>query len=148
MTDTSPTDRIAVPWHLWVVGFVSLLWNGMGVADYTLTQIRFDPYLASFTEDQLAFFYGFPGWIVANWAVGVWSALAGSVLLLLRSKWTVWVWALSLAALLIGSVYWYGFTNAYEVTGPWAAIFNGVLVIVAALLFFYAQGLAKKGVLR
>ena len=148
MTDTSPASQRTVPWHLWVIGGLSLLWNAMGAADYTLTQMKFEPYMAGFTEEQLDFFYGFPTWVVANWAIGVWSALAGSVLLLLRSKWAVWAWVLSLAALLIGTVYWYGFSNAYAVTGLGPAIFNGVLIVVAVLLLLYARTMAARGVLR
>jgi hypothetical protein len=38
-----------------------------------------------------------PAWMTGVWAIGVWGALAGSVLLLLRSKWAVHVFAASLA---------------------------------------------------
>ncbi|WP_233355904.1 hypothetical protein [Henriciella aquimarina] len=149
MTDTMPeADGRRTPWHLWVVGVVSLLWNAMGAADYVLTQMRFEPYMSGFSEAQLAFFYGFPTWAVVNWALGVWSAVAGSILLLVRLKWAFWAFLVSLAALIVGTIYWYGFTDAYAVTGMGAAIFNGVLVIVALLLAVYARMMAKAGVLR
>ena len=145
-TDMAPERR--TPWHVWVVGVVSLLWNSMGAADYIMTQMRFEPYMSGFSEAQLAFFYSFPSWAVANWAIGVFSAVIGSILLLMRSRWAVIAFALSLLSLLIGTIYWYGFTEAYEVTGMGAAIFNGVLVLVAILLLLYARALKKGGVLR
>ncbi|WP_300379316.1 hypothetical protein [Henriciella sp.] len=147
MTDTASEAHRRTPWHLWVVGVVSLLWNGMGVADFTMTQIHFEPYMSGFTEEQLAFFYSFPDWAVINWAIGVFGALAGSILLLLKLKWAEPAFALSLLALLVGTVYWYGFTDAYAVTGMGAAIFNGVLVVVAILLLLYARALSRSGVL-
>jgi hypothetical protein len=39
MATAAPTKT---PWHLWVVGILSLLWNAFGGYDYTMTQLR-DP---------------------------------------------------------------------------------------------------------
>jgi hypothetical protein len=33
MTDMT----VKTPWHLWAVGAVSLLWNGLGGYDYTMS---------------------------------------------------------------------------------------------------------------
>ena len=74
------------PWHLWVIGVVTLLWNAGGAFDYLMTETRAQWYLDQFTPEQLDYFYGFPPWVVASWAVGVWFAVLGSVLLLVRSR--------------------------------------------------------------
>ena len=80
------TDRTnGTPRHLWIVGALSLLWNCIGAADYTMTQTRNSAWLQGITAEQLAYLHDFPTWAVSAWALGVWGALAGSILLLLRS---------------------------------------------------------------
>ena len=55
--------------HLWIVGTVTLLWNVVGAFDYVLTETRNESYMGAFTPEQLEFFYGFPTWVVAFWAI-------------------------------------------------------------------------------
>ena len=72
------TEQTAkTPWHLWVVGLFGLLWSAMGAMDYFMTQTRNAEYMAHFTPEQLEFFYGFPSWVVATWAVAVWGGVFG-----------------------------------------------------------------------
>ncbi|NNE87364.1 MAG: hypothetical protein HKN27_04750, partial [Silicimonas sp.] len=59
------------PWHLWVVGILTLVWNGFGAADYVMTQMDYAPYMAQFTEVERAYFAGFPTWVQATWALAV-----------------------------------------------------------------------------
>ena len=73
---------VKAPRHLWVVGIVAVLWNAIGVFDYSATQLRIESYMSQFTAEQLAYFYGFPAWAVAAWAIAVWSSLLGSLALL------------------------------------------------------------------
>ena len=75
-------NKAKAPLHLSIIGIVSLLWNSMGAFDYTATQLRLEFYMSNFSEEQLAYFYGFPAWAKAFWAVGVWCSLLGSLFLL------------------------------------------------------------------
>ena len=81
-------QAIKTPWHLWVVGIATLLFNAIGCYSYTITQTGSLADLGM-TSDQIAYFDGFPAWADAAWALGVWGAFSGSVLLLLRRKWAV-----------------------------------------------------------
>ena len=82
----TPISVGRTPWHLWAVGLLSLAWNAIGGIDYTMTQTHNAAYLAAATPAQIAWFAGFPAWEVAAWALGVWGASAGSLLLLARSR--------------------------------------------------------------
>jgi len=143
-----PVERSRAPWHLWVVGVVSLLWNAIGAFDYLATQLRLDFYMSQFSEEDLAYFYGFPAWAVATWAFGVWGSFFGSIALLLRKTWAVWLFGISLAGLVVNTVYTFGMSEGMEVMGTGGAIFMGVIWIIAILLFVYARAQAKTGVLR
>ncbi len=138
------------PWHLWVIGLVSLFWNAMGALDYTMTQTRNAAYMGQFTPEQLDYFYGYPSWAVAGWAVGVWLALAGSLLLLLRNASSLWAFILSFAGIVVASVYSFGLAELRmtDVVGSEALIFTAAIILFALFLIWYARRMKIAGVLR
>lgn len=145
---SATTGRARTPVHLWIVGTLALLWNAMGAFDYLATQLKLDFYMSQFSEEQLAYFYGFPAWAVAGWAFGVWGALAGAVGLLLRRRWAVWAFAVSLAGLAVSSIYTLVLSNGAEVMGSEGAVFSAIIWAVAIFLLVYARALAKRSVMR
>jgi len=136
------------PRHLWIVGILALLWNAIGAFDYTATQLRVESYMSQFTPQQLEYFYAFPAWAIAAWAVAVWSSLLGSLALLLRKTWAVWLFGIAIAGMLVTALYNFVLTNGLDVMGPGAGIFTIVIWVIAFGLFFYARAMAKRGVLR
>ena len=144
-----PRGRSRAPIHLWIVGVLALLWTAMGCVDYLATQTRWEPYMnmGDFTEEQLAYFYGFPSWVVAAWAIAVWGGLLASIALLLRKSWAVWLFALSLLGLAGSTVYNFGLSEGAAIMGTTGTIFTVVIWIVSIFLLWYARDQAKKGVL-
>ena len=136
------------PRHFWIVSVLSLLWNAMGAFDYSATQLRLDWYMSAFTPEQLEYFYSFPAWAVACWAIGVWGALLGSIALLLRRRWAVWAFGASILGMVFTSVYNFGLTDGIRLMGPGAIAFTAVIWAVGLFLFFYARAMAKRAVLR
>ena len=145
MTASATTTR--TPTHLWIVGILSLLWNAMGAFDYLATNLKLESYMSQFTPEQLEYFYGFPAWLTAAWALGVWGAFVGSIGLLLRKSWSFWSFAVSLAGLVISSIYSFGLSKGLEIIGAGAAIFTGVIWIVAIFLVIYSRRQTQSGVL-
>lgn len=145
---TGGTTHPRTPTHLWIVGILSLLWNAMGAFDYLATQLKLDFYMSQFTEQQLTYFYGFPAWAVAGWAFGVWGAIAGSVGLLLRKRWALWAFLVSLAGMVISSIYTFGMTSGADMMSTGEMVFSAVIWLVGILLAVYAWRQAKAGVLR
>ena len=137
------------PWHLWLIGVLSLLWNGFAAADYAMTQYRFEPYLSQFTEEQLIYFQSFPEWVQATWALAVWLSVAGSVLLLAKSRFSGAAFGLALIFMAATFVHNFGLaeTTMAEIMGPEAFYFTGAIVIVAVLLWLYARAMRRRGVL-
>lgn len=141
-------ERPATPWHLWIIAILALLWNAFGAYDYLMTQTRNEAYMSAFSPEQLEYFYNFPAWMEAFWAIGVWSAFLGAVLLVLRSRFAFHAFVLGLVGLAGSSV--------YQVTNPApAGVMDGVglvltIVIWASqiLLAIYAFAMTRKGVLR
>ena len=142
----SGTQATATPRHLWIVGIVALLWNLFGAFDYIMTETQNEAYMSQYTPEQLEYFYSFPAWLVAFWAIAVWGAVLGSVLLLLRKKLAVMAFLVSFVCMVVTSVYNI-FTGGRDVVGGAEIIFSVVIFLVALALIFYARSMAKKGVL-
>lgn len=140
------------PAHLWIVGGLALLWNGFGCLDYVMSRMRNVDYLKSMMPDvdpqaMLDWVDAFPIWASFGWGLGVWLGLAGSVLLLMRSRHAVWAYGLSF----VGAVLGLGYQLANpmpQIEGFMATGMPIVIIAAAAALFVYARSLHKKGVLR
>lgn len=140
---------VKAPAHLWIVGGLSALWNAFGAYDYLMTQTANEAYLAQFTAEQRVYFETFPALMDAAWACGVWGALLGSLLLLMRSRHAVLAFGLSLAGLAVSTVYQYALSATPDglMTGGMIAL-NVAIWIVAIALFVYAWKMRARGVLR
>ncbi|HEV2746475.1 MAG TPA: hypothetical protein VGW34_04160 [Allosphingosinicella sp.] len=137
------------PLHLWIVGVLATLWNGFGAFDYLMTQTRNEAYLANFTDPQRIYFDSFPIWMEAMWALGVWGGLAGSLLLLARSRHAVTAFIVSLAGLAASTFYQYVLSSPPEEMTSGAMVALNLAIWAAAIgLFLYAHRMRARGVLR
>lgn len=143
----SDASRAPTPVHLWIVGILSLIWNAFGVFDYSATQLRLEFYVSQFTQEQLNYFFSAPAWMDGAWATGVWGAFLGSLALLLRKSWAVWLFGLSLLGLLVSTVYNFGMSEGAEIMGTVGIVLTVVVWVIAIFLFLYARAQSKRNVL-
>jgi hypothetical protein len=143
------TAQARTPVHLWIVGILALCWNAFGCLDYTMTNLKNPSWLAKMSADQITYMNSLPGWLTGFWAIGVWGGLAGSILLLMRSRHAVWAFALSFVGAIVGMGY-----QMFAVTMP-ASMKQGmmgmipwVIIGIAAFLLWYAWSAEKRDVLR
>ena len=140
------------PWHLWLVGVLSLLWNGIGAWDFIQTTTRGEAYMRAmgFGDDMIAYYNAMPTWMYGPWVLGVWGAVIGSILLLARRRWAVVAFALSFLGALISLIYGKLINPPPAPTPEMAAMawMPYVILLIAAFLLWYAWALAKRGVLR
>ena len=143
------------PVHVWIVGILSLLWGCFGAYDYLMTKMRSTDYIASVMPGvdpnaALAWIEDMPFYVQFGWGLGVWMGLLGSILLLMRSRWAVWSFGLSL----VGAVVSLGYQIALAPPMPGGAesavmkVVPFVIIAVCIALFLYARAQAAKGVLR
>lgn len=142
---TIAEERVRAPAHLWIVGAVTLPFNAMGIVSYLTTKFGMLAEMG-LTPDQIAFMESYPAWISAFWALGVWGAFAGSVLLLARSRWAV-------PAMLAATIGLVGTTLGNHAVldvppGMQAPALDVVIWGVTLFLLVYARRMARAGVLR
>ena len=98
------------PVHLWIVGILSLLWSCFGAYDYVMSHMRDTHYIASAMPGvdptaALAWMDAFPIYAKVGWALGVWGGLLGAILLLIRSRYALWAFALSMIGIVLSIGY-------------------------------------------
>lgn len=142
---TLGTSQKAAPWHLWLVGVLTLLFNAMGILSYTTTKLEMLAEMGM-TPEQIAFMNSYPAWASALWALGVWGAFAGSVLLLLRSRFAVPAMLVAFLGLIGTTIYNYGMA---EVPASMEApVLDVAIWAVTLFLLVYARTMRAAGVLR
>jgi hypothetical protein len=147
-TDAQALEPARTDWKFWLIGVVALLWNAMGAFDYVMTQTKNADYMSHFTPEQLDYFYAFPAWMVAAWAIAVWGGMLGAVLLLLRKRLAEHVFLASFVAAVLTAIYSYALSEGAEIfDGVASHVFNVLILAVALALYLYARTLARRGVL-
>ncbi|MBA4807477.1 hypothetical protein [Brevundimonas sp.] len=144
-------ETVKTPWHLWLVGVLSLLWNGFGAFDFIQTTTRGEAYMREmgFGPEMIAYYNAMPSWMYGPWILGVWGAVIGSILLLVRSRWAVTAFAASLLGAAVSLIY-SKLIDPPPVSPEMAAmaVMPWVILLIAAFLAWYAWFMAKRGVLR
>lgn len=144
------TTRAARPVHLWIVGLGALLWNSFGAFDFTMTNLRGAEYLQAMNmpPEMMRLIDAFPVWATVAWACGVWGAMLGAALLLLRSRYAVHAFALSLAGLAVSSAYQATLDMPESMRNAGMLMMNVVIWAGALFFLWYAVRMRKAGVLR
>ena len=144
-------DGTKTPWHIWLVGVVSLLWNAFGAYDFIMSTTQGEAYwrASGMTQPMIDYYNAMPTWMYGPWIVGVWGAVIGSILLLMRNKLAVPAFALSMIGAAISLIY--GKVNPMPELPPAMAAMAympWVILVIAILLAWYAWTMGKRGVLR
>ena len=142
------------PAHLWIVGALATLWNSFGCYDYLMTRMRNTDYIKSAMPGvdpnaALAWVDAMPIYAQIGWGLGVWGGLLGVVLLLMRSRYAVWAFAVSMVGIVLSLGY------QIVVAPPLAGADTGinkiipyVVIAMGFALLVYANAMLKKAVLR
>ncbi|MHA6334337.1 hypothetical protein ACXYL9_11710 [Qipengyuania sp. CAU 1752] len=147
--------RPRAPWHLWVAGIFGVLWFAGGAWDYVQTQLRNEDYLGEMAESVgtdlqviLDYYDAFPAWVDAMWALSVWAAVAGALLLLARSRFAYHAMIVSMIGLVGSTIYTYTTEMPEALNSPFTVIFSIVIWATIILFAFYARQMTAAGVLR
>ncbi len=149
MATSAPAER--APLGFWIVAGVSLLWNGFGATDYTMSRMGNRVWLAASGADpdaMLAYIDSFPMIADVAWALGVWGSFIGTLLLLARSRHAV----LSFMVSLVGAVVSLGYQMTTAAPAGRDTAMNKaipfVIIGIVAFLWWYSRRAQAQGILR
>lgn len=135
------TNGTKAPTIYWVVAVVGLLWNCIGAYMYIQARLNPDVALAAAPQEIRDYVANMPLWANIGYGLGVWGSVAGSVLMLLRSRHAPTAFLVSLVGALVSYL---GQLQAgvLGVAEP-AVILAGIL-----LLWWYSRRAAAQGILK
>jgi hypothetical protein len=137
-----------VPRWYWIVAILALLWEAAGCYAY-LTQISMDAAdLARQPPAQAELWRTMPVWVKAVYAIAVWVGASGAIGLLMRQRWAREAFAVSLLAVVVQFGWVYLATPALSSLGLASAGFPALIILVAAVLFWFAGWAIRRGWLR
>jgi len=153
--DQAAIGRPGTPWHLWVVAVVSLVWFAGGANDYVQTKTLNMDYITMAAsgvgvDPQVVvdYFANWPLWADIAWALGVWGAVAGGLLLLLRSRFAFHALVLSLIGLVGTTTYQFTSDMPEQFKSPFQLVFAALIWLSVIALAYYARRMTRAGVLR
>ena len=127
-----------------VVAVIALLWNLLGLfavgADISLSAAD----IAALPSEQQALHAARPGWSIAGSAIAVVMGTSGCVLLLLRKKWSIYAFALSLVGIVLQDLGLFGAAGSAQSLGPVVVGMQAMVAVIAlALLLLSRKALAS-----
>jgi hypothetical protein len=132
------------PWHVWVVGILSLLWNGSGAYTIMLAQAG---RLPNISADEAAYYAAQPLWFVISTDIALVAAIAAAIALLLRRQIAVWLFAISLIAIFVNNTYELATGTSRMLVDRGALVVTCIIAILAVLQLVYAMAMKKRAVL-
>lgn len=145
MSDQKSDTRVRTPWHLWVVGVVSLLWYAAGAYTIQVAQLGRLPHLS---PDELAYYAAKPLWLIGITAISTYGSALASVFLLLRSRAAVWLFAIALVFIVLNNGIELANRTSRAFANTGATIATAVIVLIAIAMLLYARSMRKRQVLR
>ena len=131
----------------WVVAILALIWNVIGAMAYLVDAFMSTEALAQLPEEQRLLYETRPAWVTTSFAIAVWSGVLGAIALLLRKKWAITAFIISLIGVLAQNVYQFFLSNTFEVMGTSAMILPVIIIIISVLLILFLKNTLKKGYL-
>lgn len=140
MNDTS-TPKL--PIWFWILAGLLLVWNIMGCVSWLMDVFMTEEMMAQLPAEQQALYTERPEWIVPVYALAVFAALAGSVLLLMRNKLAIPLYAVSLVAVVIQFGYVLFVMDAIGTLGFVQAAAFPIFIFVAGVFELWFSFMAK-----
>jgi len=137
--------KTKAPASLRVIGWLALFWNLVGVVMFIMQTNLTPEQVAAMPPDQQLVYEAMPDWLTIAYALAVFGGVIGAFGLLVRKRWAVPAFAVSLLAVLVQMAGVYAFTPAWEVSGVAGLPMAVLLIAICAFLLWYARRAEARG---
>jgi len=127
----------------WIISVLALLWNIMGVVAYLGQAYMTDEVLKALSEGEQSYYNNVPAWITGAFAIAVFAGVFGCVGLLIRKKWAVILFVISIIAVIAQTTYNLYIQKFMEVPLQ-HMIWSLVVILIAIFLVWFSRNAAKK----
>ncbi len=135
---TESSDKTSPPVWFWVISVIALLWYLMDMSAFLMRVLMTDDVIKAMPDNQQHLYRNIPLWVNIVFAGEVFGGALGCVGLLLRKKWALPLFVVSILGVLSQTFYVYFLSDAISTMGtpalvmPLLAILIGIGMIVLA----------------
>ena len=138
-----------LPAWFWAVSVLLLLWDAAGVFAFYAHVALGEAGLAAMSAYDRQAYLALPGWFNWAFAMATWPALLGSTALLLRSRFALPLYVVSMVGVIVQFGWVFGATDLIAVKGAAATVpFPFVIFVLAAVQIWFARMALQHGWLR
>jgi len=134
-----------LPTWFWVVAGLAVLWNLMGAASYYADVTMTPDALAALPQAQQDLRAASPAWVTGFYAIAVFGGLAAAIVLCLKRKLAIPLFAVSLVAVVIQMGYVFFGLDGLEILGVAAVTFPAVIIVLGALQLWFSIFARNRG---
>ncbi len=145
---TESSDTSSPPVWFWVISVVALLWYLMDTSAFFMRLFMTDDAIKAMPENQQHLFQNIPLWVNIVFACEVFGGTLGCIALLLRKKWALPLFVISILGVLAQTSNIWFLTDAISAMGAPAIVMPLVAIIIASAMIFIAQLAITKDWLR
>lgn len=130
MTVSSSTP----PRWYWIASALALVWMVIGVLAWGADLMMDEAALAQMSAAQQQLYSSRPQWLFIVYAIAIFAGLLGSIGLLMRKRWSVVAFIVSLCAIVVQFSYTLTALDAIGLLGPTAALPFPIVIFTIGLL--------------
>ncbi len=133
-----------VPLHFWLIGLAILLFNCWGLLGSIMAQVHLFPEMP---DEAIAYLDRQPLWFTLFSELSPLAGAAGSVALLVESRWAPRLFVVQLAILVAANLYELALGTSPLLTVSGTRLWTAFLVTVLTAQTLYALRMARRGLL-
>jgi hypothetical protein len=145
---TESLDKTSPPVWFWVISVVALLWYLMDMSAFFMRVFMTDDAIKAMPENQQHLYRNIPLWVNIVFACEVFGGTLGSVGLLLRNKWALPVFVVSILGVLSQTFHIFFLTDAASTMGAPAVVMPLLAILIGIGMIVLAKTAISKGWLR
>lgn len=131
----------------WVIVFIALVWNLIGVFFYLQLAYMTSEELGLLPNAQQLLLENTPAWVTAAFALSVFGGTLGCILLLMRKKIATFIFIISLISIIARMSFYFIIKNAAEVYAPEDMLMSALVLLFAIFLVWYSKKMESNGIL-
>ena len=150
-TETSATessDKTSPPVWLWVISIIALLWYLMDMSAFFMRVFMTGDAIMAMPENQQHLFQNFPLWVNIVFVCEVFGGTLGCIGLLLKKKWALPLFVVSILGVLSQTSHIFFLTDAVSTMGAQAVVMPLVAILIGTGMIVLAKSAISKGWLR
>ena len=145
---TQSSDPGSPPVWFWVISVVALLWYLMDTSAFFMRVLMSEEAINAMPENQQHLYRDMPLWVNIVFACEVFGGTLGCIALLLKKKWALPLFAISILGTLAQTSNIWFLTDAISAMGAPAIVMPLVAVFIATAMIFIARLAITKDWLR